>query len=794
MSKKPFMILLVLVAVLLLFSTQAFATGGNIVPGMWRVDGENYLTAFDGSVRPTPFSWEFRLTQDDSGNIRITTGSYSMGEWHINSEYEVQLAYPQIAFSLTQPYGEGEHSGLLWWKYEGVIAEGGTFMSGERIYGATNLEDETPGIWSAHLYREEAPLEPEAAPEFNVAGVWEIKWTPQHYTLLQNQSYYTPDDISYVESMLGKETYFGYASIVINADGRGNYFISQYGGALSEEINIESFVQLPNFFLKYMESSRFYQEVDDDIYIEYEIGVDILNGVFESDTLLTGEATQILYAEQMDDSGMYYEVTGSYPWAELTGRFTAQKVSTPPGTAPAGATAPPGPGAPPGSGYDPRAAGPAPFTTPGRQAAATAGAAAVMTLAALLMHASQGAPLAGAPPAGRGVPLTGNPAAAAAAGGPPRMTGADGKEYVWYKPEGDLAHEPFWCPVDRYEADQWHHRQGHVFQDNMWYAGQAEAEATRNWREQVSRENEQRHQAHLKEQDAKKLREQEEQQRLKQYMAGDFGVEIGDIRIAPEIREAMEKMRQDNRDFREAMANNKIKDGEAGYRLARMQQRIADVGYYGTKVVGIAADKTIDTLATALNGGAPVGLGTAIQAPYKILRDTGSEVSKYYCGDKDAADSLFDATTRGVATGTYDAATSVAANYLKISDRGQLTEFAWNFSVNTGEEALFGEGNYDAVLLNTLLNSVGDAYLDGDSWAPEKLVALLDLPIGELPVELLPTAGFSEIAGKTIYEFLVDEGVDVYTDWKDQGLSPEKLAELQAKRNQARGIRYEGGK
>jgi len=73
-----------------------------------------------------------------------------------------------------------------------------------------------------------------------------------------------------------------------------------------------------------------------------------------------------------------------------------------------------------------------------------------------------------------------------------RFVGGDGKEYIYYKPVGDTAPEPFWTSIDDYNNDMWHLEQGHVYQDGGWMEADLAAQR-RDWQENMRRETARRH-------------------------------------------------------------------------------------------------------------------------------------------------------------------------------------------------------------------------------------------------------------------------------------------------------------
>jgi len=74
-----------------------------------------------------------------------------------------------------------------------------------------------------------------------------------------------------------------------------------------------------------------------------------------------------------------------------------------------------------------------------------------------------------------------------------RYVDPNGQEYIYTIPEGDMAPNPFWVPMEDYLAEQEHLRQGRVFVNGSWMDADV-AQQHQEWQQRIRRENELRHQ------------------------------------------------------------------------------------------------------------------------------------------------------------------------------------------------------------------------------------------------------------------------------------------------------------
>ncbi|SHH13413.1 hypothetical protein SAMN02745221_01762 [Thermosyntropha lipolytica DSM 11003] len=254
--------------------------------------------------------------------------------------------------------------------------------------------------------------------------------------------------------------------------------------------------------------------------------------------------------------------------------------------------------------------------------AVAAGSAALMVLALSLMQGVQTIPSSSQPSLLnqlQGYPLPKDL---------PRIIGEDGKEYIWYKPVGDLAEEPFWCPVERYEEDLWHLSQGHVFVDNQWHESAQAAAQMQQARQRMAEDTQRQYEKNLAEQ-AERLRAQEEEtDLLNRYISGEVDIDLSSLGLSDNLAQAFANARRERLDFQRDIAERKR---DIAAMEAVMQQNLIrplNLLYYGTKTLSYTADKIIDAGEKVLNVGKPVGIGTAIAMPYRIVRDIAGGASQ----------------------------------------------------------------------------------------------------------------------------------------------------------------------
>lgn len=495
-------------------------------------------------------------------------------------------------------------------------------------------------VISAVLLLTLSPLipSPACADDYEILGRWQFEVILRDKVHLPNLNH---ADIYYTPAM---DTWGTYRRTV-KIDTEGQNYTLQTGESRWGQ---DEFVISPPYFLwstAPYEAGRIY------------LVVDTFEGNFAGNDFMEGSFVRTLY----HNDG---------PAIEYTGEFRAERIEavagSPGGTMPAGGTG----------------------TSPVRQAAAGAGAAGVLSMAAYLIHRAQGMPFTNT---GR------NNARHRPAGEPPRMTGEDGKEYVWYIPKGDMAAEPFWAPAEMYENDRWHQEQGHVFQDNMWHASQADADLHRNWRERPR-------ETWFRPEELVREARREREARIEAYLSGENVELSANEKTMADIQKQINEIRQERIEAKREYVRMREDIAEYDQRMVRHFDR----AYRGVKIIGTASDHLISKGATFLNLGKPVGVGTLIEAPYLMTRDVASNLAE----DGLSWESVKRNVPKGLMSGAYETATGVAGNYLKVDKMSIIKQMAFNISTELGGEYMFGDGDYDAAVLDAVLDTAAGNTLD----------------------------------------------------------------------------------